>query len=180
MATRRLIISIDPGRTGAIAALVDGAAGPVIDMPLLTVGENQEVDARGIALFIRAAKDLNPGAEVVGVIERVRAMPPRKGADGKEERKAGPQSSFNFGDHYGKAKAAFELLGIRYLRAEPASWKRRFGLTGQDKDAARLLAIHRFPEASQLLQRKKDNGRADALLIGLWAEHQLAMGQAAA
>lgn len=35
MATRRLIISIDLGRTGAIAALVDGAPGPVIDMPLL-------------------------------------------------------------------------------------------------------------------------------------------------
>ena len=66
-----------------------------------------------------------------------------------------------------------------WLRAEPASWKRRFGLTGQDKDAARLLAIQRFPAAALQLQRKKDNGRADALLIGLWAEHQLAMGQAA-
>jgi len=180
MATRRLIISIDPGRTGAIAALVDGTAGPVIDMPLLTVGENQEVDARGIALFIRAAKDLNPGAAVSGVIERVRAMPPKRGADGREERRAGPQSSFNFGDHYGKAKAAFELLGIPCLRAEPVSWKRRFGLIGQDKDAARLLAIQRFPAAAHLLQRKKDNERADALLIALWAEHHAAMGQAAA
>ena len=180
MATSRLIIRIDPGRIGDIAALVDGAPGPVIDMPLLTVGENEEVDARAIAVFIRAAKDMNPGAAVSGVIERVRAMPPKRGADGKEERRAGPQSSFNFGDHYGKAKAAFQLLGIPYMRAEPASWKRRFGLTGQDKDAARLLAIQRFPSAAFLLQRKKDNGRADALLIALWAEHQLAMGQAAA
>ncbi|MCO7469495.1 hypothetical protein NJG16_05430 [Stenotrophomonas maltophilia] len=180
MATSRLIISIDPGRTGAIAALVDGAPGPVIDMPLLSVGDSDEVDARGIAVFIRAARNMNPGAVVSGVIERVRAMPPKRGADGKEERRAGPQSSFNFGDHYGKAKAAFELLGIPYLRAEPASWKRRFGLIGQDKDAARLLAIQRFPAAAHLLQRKKDNGRADALLIALWAEHQLAMGQVAA
>ncbi|OBU73890.1 hypothetical protein A9K61_04275 [Stenotrophomonas maltophilia] len=180
MATRRLIISIDPGRTGAIAALADGAPGRVIDMPLLTVGENEEVDARGIALFIRAAKEMNPGATLSGVIERVRAMPPKRGADGKEERRAGPQSSFNFGDHYGKAKAAFELLGIPYLRAEPASWKRRFGLIGRDKDAARLLAIQRFPAAAHLLNLKKHNGRADALLIALWAEHQLAIGQAAA
>ena len=180
MATSRLIISIDPGLTGAIAVLVDGAPGTVIDMPLLTVGENQEVDARAIAVFIRAAKDMNPGAAVSGVIERVRAMPPKRGDDGREERRAGPQSSFNFGDHYGKAKATFELLGIPYMRAEPASWKRRFGLIGQDKDAARLLAIQRFPAAAFQLQRKKDNGRADALLIALWAEHQLAMGQVAA
>ncbi|MDH1911557.1 hypothetical protein [Stenotrophomonas sp. GD03794] len=166
----RLIISIDPGLTGAIAALVDGAPGPVIDMPLQTVGESQEVDARAIALFIRASRDMNPGAAVSGVIERVRAMPPKRGPDGKEERKAGPQSSFNFGDHYGKAKAVFELLGVPYLRAEPASWKRWFGLTNQGKDAARLLAIQRFPSAADQLTRKKDNGRADALLIGLYGD----------
>lgn len=59
-------------------------------------------------------------------------------------------------------------------------WKRRFGLIGQDKDAARLLAIQRFPATAFQLQRKKDNGRADALLIALWVEHQLAMGQTAA
>ncbi len=64
----------------------------------------------------------------------------------------------------------FELLGVPYLRAEPASWKRWFGLTNQGKDAARLLAIQRFPSAAGQLQRKKDNGRADALLIGLYGD----------
>lgn len=58
-------------------------------------------------------------------------------------------------------------------------WKRRLGLIGQDKDVGRLLAIQRFPSAAHLLRRKKDHGRADALLIALWAKHQLAMGVAA-
>lgn len=168
----RLIFGIDPGISGAIAVLADGEAGPIIDMPLL--GDDREVDARKVALFIRAARDLHPGATVSAVIERVRAMPPKDG-----ERRAGAQSSFNFGDHYGKAKAVLELLGIPYSRAEPASWKRQFGLTGQPKDASRVLAIQRFPTVAAELKRKKDNGRADALLIALYGEQRLASGVAA-
>jgi len=168
----RLTFGIDPGISGAIAVLADGEAGPIIDMPLL--GEDREVDARQVALFIRAARDLHPGASVSAVIERVRAMPPKDG-----ERRAGAQSSFNFGDHYGKAKAVLELLGIPYTRAEPASWKRQFGLIGQSKDASRVLAIQRFPTVAAELKRKKDNGRADALLIALYGEQRLASGVAA-
>lgn len=78
-----------------------------------------------------------------------------------------------------QARAVLQVMGVPYLRDIPAVWKRRFGLIGQDKDAARLLAIQRFPAAALQLQRKKDNGRADVLLIALWAEHQLAMGAAA-
>lgn len=170
----RLTIGIDPGLEGAIAVLADGEAGVIIDMPLLRVGESNEVDARQFAMFIRAARDLHPGATVSATIERVRAMPPKDGV-----RKAGAQSSFNFGDHYGKAKAVLELLGIPYTRAEPASWKRQFGLTGKGKDAARLLAIQRFPSAATELKRKKDNGRADALLIALYGDQRLASGVAA-
>lgn len=168
----RLTFGIDPGISGAIAVLADGEAGPIIDMPLL--GEDREVDARQVALFIRAARALHPDASVSAVIERVRAMPPKDGA-----RRAGAQSSFNFGDHYGKAKAVLELLGIPYTRAEPASWKRQFGLTGQPKDASRVLAIQRFPTVAAELKRKKDNGRADALLIALYGEQRLASGVAA-
>lgn len=170
----RLTIGIDPGISGAIAVLADGEAGVIIDMPVLKVGDNNEVDARQVALFIRAARDMHPQATITAVIERVRAMPPKDG-----ERKAGAQSSFNFGDHYGKAKAVLELLGIPYTRAEPASWKRQFGLTGKTKDASRVLAIQRFPDAAYQLTRKKDNGRADALLIALYGEQALASGVAA-
>jgi crossover junction endodeoxyribonuclease RuvC len=129
----------------------------------------KEVDARAVATFIRAQREANPGAEVQAALEKVGARPGDGGT-----------SAFRFGDSYGQARAVLQVMGVPYLRAIPAVWKRRFGLIGQDKDAARLLAIQRFPAAAFQLQRKKDNGRADALLIALWAEHQLAMGQAAA
>ncbi|MBN5087649.1 hypothetical protein JY460_05970 [Stenotrophomonas maltophilia] len=161
---RSLTFGIDPGLSGAIATLVDGEPGPVIDTPTMEVDGHTELDARALALFIRAARERNPGAHVSACIERVRAMP-AKG------RKQGAQSSMNFGDTYGKAKAVLELLGIPTTRAEPASWKRSFGLLKQDKDAARVLAITRFPSAAPSLRRKKDNGRADALLIALWFEN---------
>lgn len=161
---RSLTFGIDPGLSGAIATLVDGEAGPVIDTPTMEVDGHTELDARAMALFIRAAKEMNPGAHVSACIERVRAMP-AKG------RKQGAQSSMNFGDTYGKAKAVLELLGIPTVRAEPASWKRSFGLLKLEKDAARLLAIARFPAASKDLRLKKHDGRADALLIALWFEN---------
>ena len=70
----------------------------------------------------------------------------------------------------GRRKAVLETLGIPYTRAIPAVWKRHYGLLKQPKDAARLLAIRRFPSMADDLKRKKDNGRADALLLALWHE----------
>ena len=50
--TIRLCFGIDPGATGAIAALADGDAVAVIDMPMC--GQDQsEVDALAIARFMR-------------------------------------------------------------------------------------------------------------------------------
>ena len=167
--TLRLTFGIDPGITGAIAVLADGVPVSVDDMPAMEVGDKSEVDAAKLAAIIRGVRAANPGAYVSGCIERVRAMPPRKDGAGVQ-RNAGAQSSMNFGDNYGKAKAAFEILGIPYTRAEPQSWKRHYGLIGQDKDASRVLAIARFPSMADRLKRKKDNGRAEALLIALWHE----------
>lgn len=160
--TARVTIGIDPGLSGAIAALIDGEAGPILDMPTMQVGAKTEVDARAIAAFIRELRRAHPGAVFEGCVERVRAMPP------KGDRRPGAQSSMNFGESYATAKAVLAVMGIEYSRAEPASWKRHFGLTGEGKDASRLLAIARFPAAAAQLQRKKDDGRAEALLLALW------------
>ena len=75
---------------------------------------------------------------------------------------------FVFGDNYGKVKAVLEMLRIPYTRAEPQSWKRHYRLIGGDKDAGRMVALLRFPAIAHLLMRKKDHGRADAALIGLY------------
>jgi len=157
---RSLTFGIDPGLTGAVATLIDGEAGPFLDMPTLDVGGWGEVDARAVVVFIRSVRAAHPDAEVSACIEKVGARPGDGGT-----------SAFRFGQTAGKLQAVLEVMGIPAERVVPSQWKRQFGLLKQDKDAARLLAIARFPAAAPVLARKKDNGRADALLIALWFEH---------
>lgn len=177
--TMRLIFGIDPGINGAIATLIDGEAGPFLDMPVMTVRDQNEVDGLALARFVREMITAHPGAYVHACIERVRAMPAGRNEDGSS-RKQGAQTMFVFGDNYGKAKCVLEVLRIPYIRAEPASWKRYFGLIGTDKDTARQLAITRFPGAAGELKRKKDQGRADALLLALYLENTDHAGRNAA
>lgn len=177
--TLRLTFGIDPGAAGAIATLVDGVPGPLIDMPTYKIGEQSEVDAHGLARFLRETMAMHPGAYVSACIERVRAMPAGRNEDGSPRRQ-GAQTMFVFGDNYGKPKATLEILGIPYERAEPASWKRHFGLIGAKKDVGRLVAIKLFPGAAHELKRKKDGGRADALLLAQYHEsNNQEMGEAA-
>ncbi len=158
--TMRLTFGVDPGLTGAVATLIDGEPGPILDMPTVDVDGWGEVDARAVVLFIREQRAAHPGAYVSACIEKVGARP----ADGGT-------SAFRFGQTAGKLQAVFEVLGIPTTRVIPSQWKRHFGLLKTEKDAARLLAITRFPTESKTLARKKDNGRADALLMALWHEN---------
>jgi crossover junction endodeoxyribonuclease RuvC len=59
-------------------------------------------------------------------------------------------------------------LPIAFLT--PPAWKRAVGIPpGKDgaKDAARGEAIRRWPDKSALFARVKDDGRAEAALIGV-------------
>lgn len=168
MSALRLTFAVDPGLSGAIATLIDGEPGPILDMPTVQVGDWREVDAAALSAWIREQRAEHPGAYVSACVEKVGARPGDGGT-----------SAFRFGEGYGQIKAVLGVLGIPYTRAIPAVWKRRFGLLKQDKDAARLLAIARFPSAAGALKRKKDGGRADALLIALWHD-STEMGEARA
>ncbi|HSD16804.1 MAG TPA: hypothetical protein VLC71_06010 [Thermomonas sp.] len=176
MTALRITFGVDPGLSGAIVTLLDGEPGPMLDMPTFDNGTANEVDAAAIARFVRGVRAEHAGAHVSACIERVRAMP----STGPNRRTMGAQSSFNFGDGFGQVKSAFRVLGIQPVLVEAQSWKRHMGLVGTDKDAARLLAIKRFPSAEKQLQRKKDSGRSDALLIALWFDNTQLHGSVAA
>lgn len=154
--TLRLTIGIDPGLTGGIAALADGEPVGVWDMPTRRVGKWGEIDAAALSRMLRAIRADHPGAWVSGCVEKVGARPGDGGT-----------SAFRFGDSSGAIRAVLETLGIPACRAIPAVWKRRLNLLGKPKDAARELAIVRFPSMADRLKRKKDDGRADALLLAL-------------
>lgn len=172
--TLRVTIGIDPGLTGALAALIDGEPGPMLDMPTMRVDGKNEVDADALVRWIRELRAAHPGAYVSACLEQVSAAP-------MGGRRQGTGSMFAFGDGYGQMKAALRILGIPVTRVAPAVWKRHFRIPGKakDADAGRQVAIARFPQAADRLRRKKDSGRGDALWLALWLE-QTEMGAAAA
>ena len=69
----------------------------------------------------------------------------------------------------GVVKGVLSTLEIPYTLVTPAKWKQHFNL-GRDKDASRATATRLFPKMSQKFEQKKNDGRAEATLIALWAK----------
>lgn len=159
--TNKLILGCDPGQSGCVALLADGVPSGFVDMPTKPRrAGGHEVDAQELAGQLRAHRGRHAGAYVVAVIERVNAMP-----------KQGGSSVFRFGQSDGYLRGVLGALGIELVEVEAQTWKRAWSLWGTEKDVARQLAIRRFPAVAADLARKKDGGRADALLIAAWAHH---------
>ena len=85
------------------------------------------------------------------VVEAVHSMP-----------KQGVASSFKFGVAYGGALAIAERLNCAWHMVTPQVWKKSLKLDS-DKDKSLLMARELWPRAP--LARKKDNGRAEGLLL---------------
>lgn len=149
------ILGIDPGATGAIAQI-----SPMVeawDMPSC---------ASDLAALLRT---FDPATTRV-YIERSQPMPQKVGREG---RNVDPVSAFNYGRGYGVILGVMGALGLWYREVPSATWKTALHLSRPrgDKDfdpkaasltKARLL----FPEVR--LFRKKDHGRAEALLIAYY------------
>ena len=145
-------LGIDPDLGGALAVLADdGALLAVYDTPTLRLrvarGTKQEYDLPGMAALLRPYAD--PGAHVV--LEESQAMPGQ-----------GVRSMFTTGYGFGVWLGLLAALQMPYTRVRPVVWKKALAL-GTDKEQARLRAQQRFPGAD--LRRKKDHGRAEALLL---------------
>lgn len=144
-------IGIDPGVSGALAVIHPDGEVSLYDMPTALVGKTRKRSevVEGQLRFLLAL-EADPGC--VCFIEQVSAMPGQ-----------GVSSMFGFGVSYGIVRGVVAGLGIRAELVTPQAWKKHFGLLGADKDAARAVASRLFPNVS--LARKKDVGRADALLL---------------
>jgi len=144
-------IGIDPGLSGAIAILKDDLTLiDVFDMPVMMLrkGKNQ---VNAAALWQKLAGNtakLQPTA----YLENVHPMP-----------KEGVSSVFSFGRSMGVIEGVLASLNIPVVLVSPQHWKARAGLKGAEKDMARTLAVRLYPAAD--LSKKKDIGKADAILI---------------
>jgi crossover junction endodeoxyribonuclease RuvC len=144
-------IGIDPGQSGAVALLPGDDPHRVEDWP----GDPS------------AAAELLKGWSIeyqvqLAALESVHAMP-----------KQGVSSTFRFGANWGTWQGILAALGLPYLMPRPTEWQKGLVRKSDGPDPkARSLAVARrlFPDAE--LSKKKDHGRADALLLAWWASLQ--------
>lgn len=157
-----VFIGIDPGKSGAIA-LWRPAIGALTlhDAPLLanTKGKT-ETDLHGLLAALRV-----PDGDAIAVLEEAH---PRPGE--------GAVGAFSFGKGYGAIQMALAVQGHEVRCVAPSVWKRNFGLIfpkgtpgPRVKAASRALAQQRFPAMAQHFARVKDDGRAEAALMALYA-----------
>lgn len=154
-----MIVSVDPGLSGGVA-LVDGPSLiDVVPMPTTLFQVNpkkQMVDGRELADHLYhwiAVHDVRRA-----VVERVGPRPNQ-----------GVSSMFNFGMSYGIVLGVFAALNMPVDMVSPQQWKKELEL-GSDKDLSRHMAVMLWPDFSETFSRKKDDGLAEAALLGYWFE----------
>lgn len=158
----RLILAVDPGRSGAVALFGRNTLEVRRDF-------KQEYD------LVSAVSALAPTA-TEAVIEFVSAMPGQ-----------GVTSMFSFGKWFGVARGALGANGFtldgktspmntgrRYIEVVPFRWQRYyrelFHMEREDEFDSRAICLKLLPQSAPFLKRKKDHNTADALLIALWRQ----------
>lgn len=181
MESKTLILGIDPGLKGALA-LYDPLFQEIVDftdMPTTARPNGKtEIDAAKLLGWLggksagRDASGDQPRHSQIRycLLERVHAQ---TYIDGSGQRRGqGAVASFSFGLGYGIVIGVLTALGIPIYPVQPAVWKGALGLSS-DKMASIALARKRWPELQDSLTRKKDDGRAEAMLIAAFGERLL-------
>ena len=153
-----MIIGIDPGKYGAIV----GREGSRIYFYSVPLTPDKDFD---IPALIQVFETLKSYAQkpITVVMESVHA---RRGE--------GVVSSFHFGYVNGLLTYGAYTITDNVILVTPTQWKRDLGLTGKDltykqrKEISRLYCIEHYPELAEQLKRKKDNDKAEALLLTEW------------
>ena len=153
-----MIVAFDPGHGGGIALLTAcKVLVAVHSMPLkdsASTGHSRHfVDGERVAQLLKHYRPRH------AVIERVASRPGQ-----------GVSGVFAFGRAVGVLEGVVQALDIPYSYVAPQVWKRHHGLLKQKKRASLELARKLYPKAD--LPLVKHEGRAEALLIGLWKVEQ--------
>ena len=158
MGVMEIFIGIDVGVSGALAAInKDGDILALCDMPTeLKKNKKKRVDGRELNSWVNSVVDFCAPCKVVAVVEAVASMP-----------RDGSASAFAFGDSLGVIRGVLACHLFRTEFVTPVSWKRHHKMLGTDKDYSRTVAKLRLPSA--VLPLKKDHGKADALLMAVYA-----------
>jgi crossover junction endodeoxyribonuclease RuvC len=152
------VIGIDPGLSGAIAWLGPNGGAHVVDMPTIQLSKTgfvkRALDVNGLTILLDGYAAASCKASVF--LERVNAFPGQ-----------GVASMFSLGMSFWGAAGVVSALKMPLHLVEPKDWKGHFRLNA-DKELARGLASRYYPSVN--LTRKKDHGRAEALLIARYGQ----------
>lgn len=164
MGASRYILGVDPGADGALALYncLEDIVVSIEDMPMLEVKINKSVKRRlDMHLLHKIVKDTADLFQPTVIVEEVHFMP-----------KQGGSSAFAFGECFGAIKQVVVSNNLRMHLVSPAVWKKSMKLSS-NKDESRLLASRLFPKEVHRWQRKKDDGRAESLLLALYGANHL-------
>jgi crossover junction endodeoxyribonuclease RuvC len=149
------VVAIDPGNEGALL-LLSGAGEPLefADMPCIADG----VKGRRTVNPILLASIIRKWAPRAAYVELIGPRP----TDAKV-------AAFSFGRCRGAIEGVCGALGVPVTMLAVPSWRRAVGLpAGASKEMARGEAVRRWPDKAAWFARVRDDGRAEAALIG-WA-----------
>eukprot|EP01023_Acetabularia_acetabulum_P008634 TRINITY_DN13764_c0_g1_i9.p1 TRINITY_DN13764_c0_g1~~TRINITY_DN13764_c0_g1_i9.p1 ORF type:complete len:229 (-),score=28.71 TRINITY_DN13764_c0_g1_i9:1089-1775(-) len=168
---RKLWLGVDPDVNGAVAVVhVDSQQKlssfkiDFIDMPYIDFVRNKQQKGNGKKIegsllsqkVLAVVQDAGINPQVI-IEQPVGAM-----------HLMGKIQTFRMAYNSGVCNGVLQGLGYQLLSVAPQSWKKDLDLCKKDKDASRELALEHFPQAADFLKRKKDHGRAEALLLVLW------------
>ena len=168
-----MIAGIDPGAVGAVAILTDdGQLVKVYDMPMLTVevmtrvkGQSKKrikhhLDEAGLRAI------LVDNAVTMVFTEKAQVMP----ADREDGTKAqGMVSMGNYMKAYGQILGICAGLQIPKEEVHPATWKAKMMADMPRGKGSSIVKCKQLFPGIACLERKKDDGRAEAILICCYA-----------
>lgn len=159
-----IVVGIDPGLTGAVAAVDSAGTYTVEDMPTVPLPGaglvRRRVDGLQLARLLRNM--VPAGRSCIVVIEDVQAI------GGSAVQTMGSMMR-----SVGVVECAVEILRMPIKRANPRTWKKFFGLSAE-KGASLEVARTLFPLQAAALKRQKDHNRAEALLLAHYGRARMA------
>ncbi len=165
-----MIIGIDPGKEGAIVALMENRE-IVVATPMPVIRSTKGRDTIDVATCVAVIDKLKRWAPLA-YVEKGQPLPPKMG---------GGIANFSRGYGVGLWEGILRSLGIGYTLVPPARWqKAMLADTSGDTKSRALQIFHRlgFNTAVLMVGRKTKphDGIVDAALIAEWGRRSEGLG----
>lgn len=149
-----IVAGTDPGRHGSTTFIdTERCIFWTYDMPISMIGVKQDRWEVNVPILHRHF-DLHGPA--ISYIEDVWSLP----SDGHV-------GAFQFGAAYSVAKAVSNIVAEKTVKVRPQKWKASFRLNAAKAESIDM-AKKLIPSSTEMLRFKKDDGRAESLLIAFY------------